>query len=103
MLINQKHYADDSDWRHFIKKMKHKIKKSRTFANKNKEQDMKKSFLLLGTALLLAAMTACEKEQFDKEKYNVYVVDINTGVIPFVNTQLSTDISDLIKKEVGIQ
>ena len=33
----------------------------------------------------------------------VYVVDINTGVIPFVNTQLSTDISDLIKKEVGIQ
>lgn len=34
---------------------------------------MKKSFLLLGTALLLAGMTACEKEQFDKEKYNEYV------------------------------
>ena len=33
----------------------------------------------------------------------IYVVDINTGAIPFVNTQLSTDISDLIKKEVGIQ
>lgn len=33
----------------------------------------------------------------------IYVVDINTGTIPFVNSQLSTDISDLIKKEVGIQ
>ena len=33
----------------------------------------------------------------------VYVVDINTGAIPFVNSQLSTDVSDLIKKEVGIQ
>lgn len=33
----------------------------------------------------------------------VYVVDINTGVIPFVNSQLSTDVSALIKKEVGIQ
>ena len=33
----------------------------------------------------------------------VYVVDINTGAIPFINSQLSTDVSDLIKKEVGIQ
>ena len=33
----------------------------------------------------------------------VYVVDLNTGAIPFVNSQLSTDVSDLIKKEVGIQ
>ena len=33
----------------------------------------------------------------------VYVVDISTGVIPFVNTQLSTDISAQIKKELGIQ
>ncbi|MBQ9523764.1 MAG: OmpH family outer membrane protein [Bacteroidaceae bacterium] len=33
----------------------------------------------------------------------VYVVDLNIGAIPFVNTQLSTDISDQIKKEVGIQ
>ena len=33
----------------------------------------------------------------------VYVVDISTGAIPFINPQLSTDVSDLIKKEVGIQ
>ena len=33
----------------------------------------------------------------------VYVVDLNTGAIPFVNSQLSTDVSDQIKKEVGIQ
>jgi len=33
----------------------------------------------------------------------VYVVDLNIGAIPFVNTQLSTDISDQIKKEVGVQ
>ena len=33
----------------------------------------------------------------------VYVVDLNTGAIPFVNSQLSTDITDQIKKEVGIQ
>ena len=33
----------------------------------------------------------------------IYVVDLNTGAIPFVNSQLSTDVSDLIKKEVGIQ
>ncbi len=33
----------------------------------------------------------------------VYVVDISNGVIPFVNSQLSTDISAQIKKEVGIQ
>ena len=33
----------------------------------------------------------------------VYIVDLNIGAIPFVNTQLSTDISDQIKKEVGIQ
>jgi len=33
----------------------------------------------------------------------IYVVDINTGAIPFINPQLSTDVSALIKKEVGIQ
>jgi outer membrane protein len=33
----------------------------------------------------------------------IYVVDLNTGAIPFVNSQLSTDVTDLIKKEVGIQ
>ena len=33
----------------------------------------------------------------------VYVVDISSGVIPFVNSQLSTDVSAQIKKEVGIQ
>jgi outer membrane protein len=33
----------------------------------------------------------------------VYVVDINTGAIPFVNSQLSTDVTAQIKKEVGIQ
>ena len=33
----------------------------------------------------------------------VYVVDLNTGAIPFVNSQLSTEITDQIKKEVGIQ
>ena len=30
----------------------------------------------------------------------VYVVDLNTGAIPFVNSQLSTDVSDLIKRLV---
>lgn len=33
----------------------------------------------------------------------VYVVDTSTGAIPFINTQLSTDVSAQIKKEVGIQ
>ena len=33
----------------------------------------------------------------------VYVVDLSSGVIPFVNSQLSTDVSAQIKKEVGIQ
>lgn len=33
----------------------------------------------------------------------VYVVDTSAGVIPFVNTTLSTDITAEIKKEVGIQ
>jgi outer membrane protein len=33
----------------------------------------------------------------------VYVVDLNTGAIPYVNSQLSTDVSDQIKKEVGVQ
>lgn len=31
----------------------------------------------------------------------VYVVDLNTGSIPFVNSALSTDITDQLKKEVG--
>lgn len=33
----------------------------------------------------------------------IYVVDLNTGAIPFVNSQLSTDVTDQIKKEVGVQ
>lgn len=33
----------------------------------------------------------------------IYVVDTSTGAIPFINTQLSTDITDQIKKEVGVQ
>lgn len=33
----------------------------------------------------------------------VYIVDTSTGAIPFINTQLSTDVTDQIKKEVGIQ
>ena len=33
----------------------------------------------------------------------VYVVDLSSGVIPFVNSQLSPDVSAQIKKEVGIQ
>ena len=33
----------------------------------------------------------------------VYVVDTSTGAIPFINTQLSTDITDQLKKEVGVQ
>jgi len=32
----------------------------------------------------------------------VYVVDVSSGVIPFVNTALSTDITAEVKKEVGI-
>ena len=32
----------------------------------------------------------------------VYIVDISTGAIPFVSTTLSTDITDQLKKEVGI-
>jgi Skp family chaperone for outer membrane proteins len=31
----------------------------------------------------------------------VYVVDLSVGSIPFVNSALSTDITDQIKKEVG--
>ena len=33
----------------------------------------------------------------------VYIVDTSAGVIPYISTQLSTDVSDQIKKEVGIQ
>lgn len=33
----------------------------------------------------------------------VYVVDTSSGIIPFVNPSLSTDITAQIKKEVGIQ
>ena len=33
----------------------------------------------------------------------VYVVDTSAGVIPFVNSALSTDITDQVKKELGIQ
>lgn len=33
----------------------------------------------------------------------VYVIDTSTGAIPFINTQKSTDVTDQIKKEVGIQ
>ena len=32
----------------------------------------------------------------------VYVVDTSTGAIPFINTTLSTDVTDQIKKEVGL-
>ena len=34
---------------------------------------------------------------------SVYIVDTSAGVIPYISTQLSTDVSDQIKKEVGIQ
>ena len=33
----------------------------------------------------------------------VYVIDTNAGAIPFVNTALSTDITEDVKKAVGIQ
>ena len=33
----------------------------------------------------------------------IYIVDTSAGVIPFVNTALSTDITDQVKKELGIQ
>lgn len=33
----------------------------------------------------------------------VYVVDTSAGVIPFVNTALSTDITAQVKKELGVQ
>ena len=33
----------------------------------------------------------------------VYIVDTSAGVIPYISTQLSTDVSDQIKKEGGIQ
>ena len=33
----------------------------------------------------------------------VYVVDTSTGAIPFINTQLSTDITADVKKECGVQ
>lgn len=32
----------------------------------------------------------------------VYIVDTSAGVIPFVNSSLSTDITDQVKKELGI-
>ena len=33
----------------------------------------------------------------------VYIVDTSSGVIPFVSSTLSTDITDQVKKELGIQ
>ena len=33
----------------------------------------------------------------------IYIVDTSAGVIPFVNTSLSTDITNEVKKELGIQ
>jgi outer membrane protein len=33
----------------------------------------------------------------------VYIVDTSSGVIPFINSTLSTDITDQLKKELGIQ
>ena len=33
----------------------------------------------------------------------IYIVDTSSGVIPFVNSTLSTDITDQVKKELGIQ
>lgn len=33
----------------------------------------------------------------------VYIVDTSAGVIPYVSTTLSTDITDQVKKELGIQ
>ena len=33
----------------------------------------------------------------------VYIVDTSSGVIPFINTTLSTDVTDQVKKELGIQ
>ena len=33
----------------------------------------------------------------------VYIVDTSSGVIPYVSTSLSTDITDQVKKELGIQ
>ena len=33
----------------------------------------------------------------------VYIVDTSAGVIPFVSSTLSTDISDQVKKELGVQ
>ncbi len=33
----------------------------------------------------------------------VYIVDTSTGAIPFVNSQLSTDVTNDIKKECGVQ
>lgn len=32
----------------------------------------------------------------------VYVLDTNNSVVPFINTTLSTDITDQIKKELGV-
>jgi len=33
----------------------------------------------------------------------IYIVDTSAGVIPFINTTLSTDVTDQVKKELGIQ
>ena len=33
----------------------------------------------------------------------VYIVDISSGAIPYINTTLSTDITNEIKKELGVQ
>ena len=33
----------------------------------------------------------------------VYIVDTSSGVIPYVSSTLSTDITDQVKKELGIQ
>ena len=42
-------------------------------------------------------------KKIGEEGSYIYIVDTSSGVIPFVNSTLSTDITDQVKKELGIQ
>ncbi len=42
-------------------------------------------------------------KKIGEEGSYVYIVDTSSGIIPYVSTTLSTDISSQVKKELGIQ
>ena len=65
------------------------------------QQALEKAHLEKMNAINEKVLAAVKK--VGEEGGYVYVVDVKTGAIPFVNSQLSTDVTAHIKKEVGIQ